>query len=77
MEHEKTQAAPPRKTGRPQLFDRGVALEKAMLTFWRYASCGRPQSLGVAPRWPTPSARMHAHGDHTGLLPKLKFRVFP
>ena len=29
-------AAPRRKTGRPLSFDRDAALEKAMLTFWRY-----------------------------------------
>ena len=28
-------------------------------------------SLGLAPRWPTPPARLCAHGDHTVLLPKL------
>jgi len=24
------------------------------------------------PRWPTPPARLCAHGDHTGLLPELR-----
>ena len=36
MEHEETRSAPRRKTGRPLSFDREVALEQAMLTFWRY-----------------------------------------
>jgi AcrR family transcriptional regulator len=31
-----TKSAPRRKTGRPLSFDRDVALEQAMLTFWRF-----------------------------------------
>jgi AcrR family transcriptional regulator len=33
---DKTVPAPRRKTGRPLSFDRDVALEQAMLTFWAY-----------------------------------------
>jgi AcrR family transcriptional regulator len=36
MDHAKVSAAPRRKTGRPLSFDRDVALEKAMLTFWQH-----------------------------------------
>jgi AcrR family transcriptional regulator len=36
MNHVPVTAAPRRKTGRPLSFDRDAALEKAMLTFWRY-----------------------------------------
>ena len=36
MELTENEAVPRRKTGRPLSFDRDAALEKAMLTFWRY-----------------------------------------
>ena len=36
MEQAQTGASSPRRTGRPLSFDRDVALEQAMLTFWRH-----------------------------------------
>ena len=36
MDHAKASAPPRRKAGRPLSFDRDVALEQAMLTFWRH-----------------------------------------
>ena len=36
MDRVPVTATPRRKTGRPLSFDRDAALEKAMLTFWRY-----------------------------------------
>jgi AcrR family transcriptional regulator len=36
MDHAEATAGSPRKIGRPLSFDRGAALEQAMLTFWRH-----------------------------------------
>jgi AcrR family transcriptional regulator len=36
MKYAQSEPAPRRKTGRPLSFDRDIALEQAMLTFWRH-----------------------------------------
>ena len=36
MKQQQVAEVPHRRTGRPLSFDRDAALEKAMLTFWRY-----------------------------------------
>jgi AcrR family transcriptional regulator len=68
IDMKRSMQAPRRKIGRPLSFDRGAALHKAMLLFWRHGYEGTSLSDLTAAMGVTPPSIYRAFGDKKHLF---------